>query len=83
MDPIRPTIAVRVAAAAALTLFAATTAQAQDQAPARADQGADITPLCGDKPARIALVDGYGADTWRKITHAELQDEASKCSEHN
>lgn len=43
------------------------------------DQGGDITKLCGDKPARVALVDGYGGDTWRKITLAELQDEASKC----
>ena len=25
-------------------------------------------------------VDGYGADTWRKITLAELKDEASKCA---
>lgn len=43
------------------------------------DQGGDITKLCGDKPTRVALVDGYGGDTWRKITEAELRDEASKC----
>jgi ribose transport system substrate-binding protein len=44
------------------------------------DKGADITALCGDKPTRVALVDGYGGNTWRKITEAELRDEASKCA---
>lgn len=44
------------------------------------DKGGDITKLCGDKPAKVALVDGYGGDTWRKITLGELKDEASKCS---
>lgn len=43
-----------------------------------ANQG-DIAALCGDKPTKIAVLDGYGGDTWRKITFAELQDEASKC----
>lgn len=46
----------------------------------RVDQGGDITGLCGTDPIRIALVDGWGGDTWRKITFAELQDEASKCA---
>lgn len=45
----------------------------------RVDQGGDITQLCGSDPIRVALVDGWGGDTWRKITFAELQDEASKC----
>jgi len=44
------------------------------------DKGGDITALCGTKPAKIALVDGYGGDTWRKITLGELKDEASKCA---
>jgi ribose transport system substrate-binding protein len=44
------------------------------------DKGGDIAALCGDKPTRVALVDGYGGDTWRKITEAELRDEASKCA---
>ncbi|MCP2138616.1 ribose transport system substrate-binding protein [Rhizobium sp. SLBN-94] len=47
--------------------------------PVRVDQGADIRPLCGTNPIKIALIDGYGGDTWRKITLAELKDEASKC----
>lgn len=49
------------------------------EGPARVDQGADIAPFCGTDPIRVALVDGWGGDTWRKITFAELQDEASKC----
>jgi ribose transport system substrate-binding protein len=28
---------------------------------------------------RIALVDGFGGDTWRKITRAEFEDELHKC----
>jgi ribose transport system substrate-binding protein len=44
------------------------------------DKGGDITPLCGTKPTKIALIDGYGGNTWRKITLAELKDEASKCA---
>jgi ribose transport system substrate-binding protein len=54
----------------------ATTATAQNT---QVNEGADITALCGEAPTRIALVDGYGGDTWRKITEAELRDEASKC----
>ncbi|MGO4567026.1 substrate-binding domain-containing protein [Rhizobium sp. 2YAF20] len=41
--------------------------------------GADIKPLCGTKPMTVALVDGYGADTWRKIARAEFEDELGKC----
>lgn len=44
------------------------------------DKGGDITKLCGTKPAKVALVDGYGGDTWRKITLGELKDEAAKCA---
>lgn len=43
------------------------------------DKGADITPLCGTKPMVVALVDGFGADTWRKIARAEFEDEVGKC----
>ena len=42
-------------------------------------KGADITPLCGTKPMTIALLDGYGGDTWRKTAYAEFQDEAARC----
>ena len=43
------------------------------------DKGADITTMCGEKPMRVALIDGFGGDTWRKITRAEFEDELSKC----
>ena len=35
--------------------------------------------LCGDRELRIAHVDGFGANTWRQITAAELRDELSQC----
>lgn len=47
---------------------------------AQAQAAGDITALCGDKPARVALVDGFGGNTWRKTTYAEFEDEASKCA---
>ena len=43
------------------------------------DKGIDIKAICGSKPMKIALVDGFGSDTWRKITKAEFEDEAKKC----
>jgi len=67
----------RIAALAASTMLMAGAALADD---IQVDKGGDITKLCGDKPARVALVDGYGGDTWRKITEGELRDEASKCA---
>jgi ribose transport system substrate-binding protein len=42
-------------------------------------KGADITAMCGTKPAVVALTDGYGGNTWRKITLAEFKEEAAKC----
>jgi ribose transport system substrate-binding protein len=42
--------------------------------------GADIAKMCGTKPLRVALIDGHGGDTWRKISLAEFRDEAAKCS---
>ncbi|MGO4317851.1 substrate-binding domain-containing protein [Agrobacterium sp. MCAB5] len=42
-------------------------------------KGADIATICGDKPASVAMVDGYGGNTWRKIAIAEVKDEAAKC----
>ncbi|MBW6418892.1 substrate-binding domain-containing protein [Celeribacter sp. PS-C1] len=68
--------AAKLGASGAALALAATAAMADT---VRVDQGADITELCGSDPIRVALVDGWGGDTWRKITFAELQDEASKC----
>jgi ribose transport system substrate-binding protein len=39
----------------------------------------DIKDFCGTKPMRIALSDGFGGNSWRKIVLAEFKDEASKC----
>ena len=39
----------------------------------------DIRTLCGTKPVRVALSDGFFANSWRKTALAELKDEASKC----
>lgn len=38
-----------------------------------------IDQLCGNKPIKIAHVAGFGANSWRKITEAELKDELSAC----
>ena len=38
-----------------------------------------IDQLCGDQPIKIAHVAGFGANSWRKITQAELTDELSAC----
>lgn len=40
---------------------------------------ADITPMCGTKPAFVALTDGFGGATWFKTAAAEFKDELSKC----
>lgn len=39
----------------------------------------DITEFCGDKPLTIGYADGNAANSWKKITKAELDDEAAKC----
>jgi ribose transport system substrate-binding protein len=38
-----------------------------------------ITDFCGDEPIRVALVDGFGGNSWRRITRFEFEDEAAKC----
>jgi ribose transport system substrate-binding protein len=35
--------------------------------------------LCGDKPIKIGQVDGYGANSWRKIVREELKAELASC----
>src|SRR5438128_3777734 len=34
---------------------------------------------CGAKKITISLSDGFGGNTWRRITEAEARDEANKC----
>ncbi|QRI62381.1 substrate-binding domain-containing protein [Shinella sp. PSBB067] len=43
------------------------------------DELQDMKDFCGTKPIRVALSDGNGGNSWRRITLAELRDEASKC----
>lgn len=77
--PARPLDGARQLLIASTALLASYNyAAAQDSVPM--DKGTDITSMCGTKPMRIALIDGFGGDTWRKITHAEFLDEASKCA---
>jgi len=69
---------MRLGAAAFLAVAAiASPVFAQDHVAVTA--GADIRPMCGTKPAVVALTDGYGGNTWRKITLAEFREEAAKC----
>ncbi len=42
-------------------------------------EGADITKFCGTKPIRVALSEGFTANSWRKTVFAEFQGEARKC----
>lgn len=66
-------IAVAVGALATMS----TIALAQDSIPM--GSGADLSTMCGDKPAVVALADGFGGNTWRRTALAEMRDEASKC----
>ncbi|MGO4317871.1 substrate-binding domain-containing protein [Agrobacterium sp. MCAB5] len=68
-----------VATMAAALMVAATNSRSTAAEYAVSDKGADITPLCGTKPMKVALVDGVGSNTWRKIAVAEFKDELSKC----
>jgi ribose transport system substrate-binding protein len=43
------------------------------------DQVQDISKFCGDKPLTVALADGFGGNSWRKITRAVFEAEAAKC----
>ncbi|MFJ6095643.1 substrate-binding domain-containing protein [Williamsia muralis] len=38
-----------------------------------------VDQMCGDQPLKIAHVAGFGANSWRQITQAELEDELSAC----
>jgi len=58
-----------IGGAAALVLFTADRVSAEATAPA----------FCGTKPIKVALATGFNGNSWRQITRAELEDEASKC----
>jgi ribose transport system substrate-binding protein len=36
--------------------------------------------FCGDKPIKLAQVDGFGANSWRKIVRQELKSELKPCT---
>ena len=57
--------------AAAVTSF--------DNAPQGIKARGTLDQFCGKGTVKVAYIDGFGGNTWRKTTLAELQDEASKC----
>ena len=40
---------------------------------------ADVPSWCGPKKASIAFLDGFGGNSWRRITTASAKQEAEKC----
>jgi ribose transport system substrate-binding protein len=53
-----------------------------DMAPTKSGpytENIDMKEFCGTKKIRVALSDGYTANSWRKTAFAEFQDEAKKC----
>lgn len=38
-----------------------------------------ISKFCGTKPLKVALADGFGGNSWRKITRAAFENDAKKC----
>ncbi|NEM92354.1 substrate-binding domain-containing protein [Galbitalea soli] len=43
------------------------------------DQFTSIDAVCGTKPVTVAVVDGYGTNSWSKTVKAEIDSEAAKC----
>jgi ribose transport system substrate-binding protein len=39
----------------------------------------DISHFCGHKKIKVALADGFGGNSWRRITRKLFEDEAAKC----
>jgi ribose transport system substrate-binding protein len=44
-----------------------------------AAQAQDVPSWCGPKKATLALLDGYGGNSWRQVTTASGKQEALKC----
>lgn len=55
------------------------TAAAAPQISAGPEGRPNIAGLCGTKPLKVAMVDGFSGNAWRKIVRAEYEDEARKC----
>jgi ribose transport system substrate-binding protein len=43
------------------------------------DQFSDMESVCGDKPMKVGVVDGYGTNSWSKTVLAEIESEAALC----
>lgn len=39
----------------------------------------DISEFCGNEPIKVAFADGFGGNSWRKVTRAIFEAEAAKC----
>ena len=87
--PVRRHLTVGLAVAATLTLAAcsSTNASSGDKTSTEADiavgkvgtmdQFADISSVCGDKPVKVGIVDGFGTNSWSKTVKAEIESEAA------
>ncbi|SQD97727.1 conserved exported hypothetical protein [Parafrankia sp. Ea1.12] len=76
------TAAVSLLSVAACSASAPATDSAADSAEvgaAGSDRAVPVQQLCGDRPLKIAHVAGFGGNSWRRITQAELADELSAC----
>lgn len=80
-------VGISVAAVLPVLAMAACSADAPSAAQDNPDSlssgdGGEALPveeLCGDGDLRIAHVAGFGGNSWRRITQAELEDELSAC----
>src|SRR3712207_6897511 len=43
------------------------------------DQIQDVSEFCGDEELSVALADGFGGNSWRRITRELFETEAAKC----
>jgi ribose transport system substrate-binding protein len=43
------------------------------------DQFTSIDSVCGSDPVTVAVVDGFGTNSWSKTVKAEIDSEAAKC----
>lgn len=70
---LKVTVAVAAGAAAVATLAATLGGSAVHAAPMAPPS------WCGTKQITISLSDGFGGNSWRRITRAEFENEAAKC----
>lgn len=61
------------------TTQAAATPDGDAPAVGSPDDFVSIADVCGDEPITVGVADGYGANSWRKISRAEIEEEAAGC----